>query len=455
MTRRLLLTYLTITAVVLVTLEVPLGIIFARNERERLAVDLERDAVVMASLVEDSLEHGTAGDFTPLVDRYVDRTGARVVIVDADGVSIADNEAAVGRSFASRPEIAAALDGRRETGQRYSVTLGEELFYVAVPVASGGNVYGAVRISFPTSEVEGRIRRTWLGLAALGLVVLACVAVVGALLARSVTRPVRELEEASRRLASGDLGSRAATDSGPREIRSLSKSFDDMADQIEELIASQRAFVADASHQLRTPLTALRLRLENMEATEEVGADEYEAAVAEVERLGVLVDQVLRLTAAERPHQALDEVDISDVLRVRCDAWEAIAAARGVGLETDLGRDEKVAVVHGALEQMVDNLLDNAIRFSPAGSAVRVRVEPDGRWTYIHVEDEGPGMSEAEAHRAFDRFWRANRSEKTGTGLGLAIVRELARAGGGDASLGRGAGGGVDAVLRLVTVAPR
>lgn len=448
MTRRLVLTYLAITAFVLVTLEVPLGIIFARNEREQLAVDIERDATVIATLTEDSLERGALGDFSGIVDRYADETGARVVIVDRNGVSVSDSLGETGRDFTSRPEIEEALAGTRASGQRYSRTLGEDLFYVAVPVASGGQVYGAVRLSLPTSEVESRIRRTWLGLTALGLVVLASVVVVGALLARSVTRPLSELEAASVALAEGDLSVRAPEDSGPPETRLLARSFNDMASRLEKLVASQRAFVADASHQLRTPLTALRLRLENLEAAGTVDPGEYEAVLAEVERLSALVDQLLRLTSAEQDRQKPEAVPVAEILRDRADVWEPSAVVQGVGLRLGSIDPATVSVVPGAVEQILDNLLDNALKVSPKGSTIVVSAVASDDTVEIHVADEGPGMSAEERLHAFDRFWRGAPGEG-GTGLGLAIVRELAQASGGEVALDERPSGGLDAVIRL------
>ncbi|MCE7882543.1 MAG: HAMP domain-containing protein [Actinobacteria bacterium ATB1] len=448
MTRRLVLTYLAITAFVLVTLEVPLGIIFARNQREQLAVDIERDATVIATLAEDSLERGASVDFSRILDGYTAKTGARVVIVDGNGASVFDSQGETGRNFTSRPEFENALAGTRVSGQRYSRTLGEDLFYVAVPVASGGEVHGAVRLSIPAPEVQSRIRHTWLSLAALALVVLASVVVVGALLARSLTRPLSELEAASLALAQGDLTVRAPEDAGPPETRLLARSFNDMASRLEKLVASQRAFVTDASHQLRTPLTALRLRLENLEAAGTVDPGEYEAVLAEVERLSALVDQLLRLTSAEQERQKPEAVPVAEILRDRADVWEPSAVVQGVGLRLGSIDPATVSVVPGAAEQILDNLLDNALKVSPKGSTIEVSAVARNDTVEIHVTDEGPGMSAEERLHAFDRFWRGAPSEG-GTGLGLAIVRELVQASGGEVALDERPSGGLDAVIRL------
>jgi len=174
MTRRLLITYLAITALTLAVVVVPLGRIFAERERDQLTFDIERDAQAVASLVEDPLEAGAAPAIDSVLTRY-DESGGRIVVVDRNGISVADSDAVGGapRDFSTRPEIAAALDGQRSSGTRASETVGGDLLYVAVPVASGGTVHGAVRITYPTSTLDARVRTTWWRLGLLCAVVLA------------------------------------------------------------------------------------------------------------------------------------------------------------------------------------------------------------------------------------------------------------------------------------------
>ncbi len=436
MTRRLVATYLTITALVLVTFVVPLGRRFADQERDQLVLDVERDAIVVASLVEDALEEGLVPELGDLLVDYGNGVG-RVVVVDADGISVHDSADPDGdrRNFASRPEIVAALGGERIDGTRFSETLDVNLLFVAVPVASGGAVHGAVRITYPTSAVDERVRDAWIQLAVASAVVLVTVAGVGWLLARGVTRPVRRMQDAAEALAGGDFTVRVDDDEGAPELRSLARTFNRTAERLDGLIASQRRFVADASHQLRTPLTALRLRLENFEA--HLPASELpklEAAVAEIGRLSRLVEGLLVLARAEAAPD-LVAVDVAATAKERLDAWREVpTAAASFVLERPEGPVLARAVA-GAVDQVLDNLIENAVEHSPAGGTVDVVVSVLDDRVRIVVGDEGPGMDAAAKASAFDRFWRAESSGHPGSGLGLAIVNELVGVSGGSIRL--------------------
>jgi hypothetical protein len=176
MARRLLLAYLTLIVIVLLILEVPLGLTYRDRQLEDLRAAVQGDAVVLASFAEDGLEAdvGASDQLEDLATGYTERTGGRVVVVDRDGVAVLDSaplqDATTLRDFSSRPEVADALAGQVSTGTRHSDTLGTRLLYVAVPVASSGVIYGAVRITFPTSTVDARVRRNWMTLGLIGAV---------------------------------------------------------------------------------------------------------------------------------------------------------------------------------------------------------------------------------------------------------------------------------------------
>jgi signal transduction histidine kinase len=453
--RRLLITYLTITALALLVVVVPLGLTFASRERDRLLFGLERDAQVVGAHAEDALEAGQAPDLTETF-RNFRVAGGRILVVDRTGISVADSDpsATTGRDFSTRPEIAAALRGERVTGRRSSTTLGTTLVYVAVPVSSQGKVHGAVRITIPTSEADARVRDTWISLGLLSVVVLTTVGLVGLLLASEVTRPVRRLEDAALRLESGDLSARAGEIGGAPEVVALGRQFDATAERLATLVDAQRRFVADASHQLRTPLTALRLRLETLTPD---GDDQprVAAALAETDRLARLVEGLLVLARAEAAGPDIIDVDLVAATHERHQVWVEVARQAGVDLTVTAPGTARVRAVAGGVEQILDNLVSNAIDASPSGSTVRIEVTTTPAEGVLRVVDQGRGMTAEERAQARSRFWRSPGSTSAGFGLGLAIVDHLASASSGSLALDDGPGGrGLAATVRLPAVRP-
>jgi signal transduction histidine kinase len=447
MSRRLVLSYLGIAVFVLLVLEIPLGVTFARRAEENLFADIERDARVLATQVEDALERGGGPDPVQTVADYAADTGGRAIVVDAQGIAIADSDLTrpEGRDFSTRPEIVEALQGRFATGSRPSETLGVELLYVAVPVASGGRVLGAVRITYPRSALDDRIRNNWLRLGLLGLTVVVTAGAAGWLLARSVSRPLRELRTASARVARGDLRARVDDQHGPPEVRELAAAFNTMSGRVASMLEHERAFTGDVSHQLRTPLTALRLRLESLELSVDGDARvDVEAATGEVERLARLVDALLALARIGEGRADRAVVNPAQVVDERLRMWTPLADERSVALRDRADGRCRVLATEGALDQILDNLIANAIDVSPDGSTITVAVAGADGTVEVTVHDEGPGMSDEDMARAFDRFFTTG-----GTGLGLAIVQRLALASGGTAFLRRPPHGGLEAGVRL------
>ncbi len=454
MSRRLLFTYLSLAVVVLAALEIPLGVVNARSEKRDLTAKVERDAVAVASLAESTVERERPADLRAvqaLAEGYARDTGSRLVIVDRVGIGIVDTSppAPGRRTFASRPEFVAALKGEVATGTRNSTTLNATFLYVAVPIASGGRILGAVRVSYPTSTLDARVRRYWLVLAGIAGVVLAVSALLGASFARWIRRPLAGLERAATQVSDGDLAARSAIPDGPPELRALTLQFNEMVVKLEALVGAQRDFVADASHELRTPLTALRLRLENLER--DVGARGragLDAALIEIERLAGIVEELLALARADAGSTHSATADLAVVARERIETWRAAADELSVELRLDEERAPPVRASADRVAQVLDNLLSNALDASPAGGVVTVEVGTSGALVELRVRDAGPGLSAEQKARAFDRFWRA-RAGGGGSGLGLAIARRLVEADGGTIELRDAAGAGLEVVVRF------
>ena len=203
---------------------------------------------------------------------------------------------------------------------------------------------------------------------------------------------------------------------------------------------------------MRTPLTALRLRLERAQdlliSDPEGAVERLAAAEAEADRLGNLIEGLLLLSRTEAQTAARVKVDAALIARERIEHWHALADEQGVVLRYEGVDSAMMTTVESALEQIIDNYLDNALVVSPAGSTLVVRVDVSDGLVTVHVLDEGPGMSGRDRERAFDRFWRG-KSDKDGSGLGLAIVTQLAQASGGQVQLNARPTGGIDAVANF------
>jgi signal transduction histidine kinase len=448
-TRRLLLGYLLAALVVLLVLEVPLAIFYQQREMGRLERDVERDATVLAGYYEEALEAGTTLNPGP-AEAYAQRTGVRVVVADKAGTSLIDTAGPAGRDFSTRPEFEAALRGGRAAGTRHSETLQTDLLYVAVPATSAGVVHGAVRLTLDKQATDSLVHGYWAALAGVAVVVLVAMAGIGWAIARSVTRPLRTLDAAAARFATGDLAPVEPDPSAPPEIAVLGDTMNTMARRLDRLLAEHREFVADASHQLRTPLTALRLRLENLQSAAATAEDEEAlgAAIEETNRLAALVADLLQLARAEES-AAPEAVDLVALAADRVDTWSAVADATEVRLDLDAPAGPVLASsVPGGVEQILDNLIDNAVEVAPPGSRVSVSIS---RGTVMHelvVGDDGPGLSDEGKERALERFWRADRGAP-GTGLGLPIAAALARASGGGLELRDGPSGGLSVRVTL------
>jgi len=454
--------FVAITIVVLAAHDIPLAAHLRAVERDRLVTGLERDAFVIAGRAEEMLESGTGGGdpgLQMIIDTYRSSSGARVVITDRSGIAtaISDEEVAAGANYGTRPEIASALAGAPTTGERFSATLGFRLLFVAVPVLSGDSVVGTVRLTYPAAEVGRRVATRVRGLLVVALISVVTAAGAAAVLASTFIRPIRRLRSATDRLAGGELTVTAPTDEGPPEIRGLAHAFNAMSTRIQRLVDEQRAFAGDASHQLRTPLTALRLRLDQAAAmvdSDPAGARlRLESASAETERLQHLVDGLLALARADGRTGVTEPIDVALLARERVEVWSSLADEQGVSMTAHASDPAVALAIPGAVEQVLDNFIDNALAVTPPGGRIEVSVEVEpagnvavaGEYVVIHVRDTGPGMTDEQLTHAFDRFWRAGGSATRGSGLGLAIVAQLATASGATATITRRASGGIDA----------
>jgi signal transduction histidine kinase len=451
-TRLVLAAFYVLTAVVL-ALVIPLALTVERRAESDFRSAVLGDAAVLAARVADLVPQEPER-VAAIVNESARDPTRRVVVVDGSGRVVADSEglAVVGTPYASeqRPELRVALfEGRIDTRKRASETLGDELQLVTVPVVDQERVVGAVRVSASTSAIRQSVRGSWRRLAVLGAAVIGAGLMLAWLVAVPLSRQIRSLSDAAARLGRGDRGARAPGE-GPKELEALARSFNRMAASVGGNLEAQREFAADASHQLRTPLTGLRLRLEAIRGEGGFAAEQAAKAERELDRLDAIVDDLLALARASSRDSTAVPVDLADLARDAAGRWRETAAAAGKRMELDTRGAPVAWADRDDLVHVLDNLIDNAIRYAPAGSEVRVEAERRDGAAVLLVADTGPGIPLEDRMRVFDRFYRGKtgRQAGAGSGLGLAIVAALVERWGGEVRLLDGPGTRVEALFR-------
>ncbi len=452
MRRRLVLTYLALLALVLVALDGPLASSMASRGTEEMVIDRLLDANRFASLAEPALRTGETVELGADLARYHELYRIAAAVTDRDGAIVI---AAGARAAFTDPGVTRrlhqALAGERAGGDRVVWPWQPDRLILAVPVTNGSEVVGAVVTLSPTghlraAEIRSGIFGTLGGIAALLIFVA-----VAALLARWILRPVSELDTITQRMAAGTFDARVPADRGPVELRRLARSFNEMADTVVDSLARQRAFVAQASHQLRNPLTALRIRVDNLSGyVRAAGQTEHRLALEETDRLALVLDGLLALARAQRGQHRMVAVDAVAVGEARVAAWQPLAEQRGITLcRTGVSR-ALASAVESAVDQAIDTLVDNALKFAGPGATVTVDVSATRSTVDIHVIDDGPGLSEEGRRRATESFWRAADAQNTdGAGLGLPIAAVLVDASGGSLHLLPVSPHGLDAHVRF------
>ena len=456
MTRRILLVFLAFTAALLVSAVVPLALDAANHDRTSFIQATAGMARADAAVAQARLDNQT--DFPlAIVISQTEQAGDGLLIFEGDprdGKRIIDKGMPAGNwvQLAIRANETGVLT--KKLGQPIApVTevVGSRVA-AAMPVFLRGNfgLVGTVILARSTKSLNGDIVELWVVLGTIAVVAMIGATLLAFGLARWVSRPLAGLDSAAGRLADGDLRSRAVVDSGPPELRRLAATFNTMAGRLEALVHGHRAVIADVSHQLRTPLAALRLRLDLLAADTDpdpqTTGHELAGALEELARLSRLVDGLLAVARAENVVPTPTAVDVAAVARERVVAWHPVADDRGITLQAvSPPRPPLLAWIgEGHLEQVLDNIIANALDALSAGGHVIVTAAATTAGARITVADDGPGMNAEERERAFLRFTTSN---PNGTGLGLAIVHRLVTSNGGTARLVETPGGGLTAVL--------
>ncbi len=445
-----------VVALVVFSFDYPLVRYLSTVERDRIVTGMERDAYVLAGRASQTALVGGAANIQAaraLVDEFGADNPETAAILDAGGFLVASTDSAAlqGSSYVNRPEVQTAIGGDFASGVRESLTLGGSIVYVAVPIVFGDRVLGVVRLTSSKreidEEVDEQVRRLFIA-AAVSLVFAAAVAFG---LSGLLIRPVNALRRNVDEVAEGRLDTKVAV-GGPGEIRQLSSAFARMATRVNNMLERQRSFAGDAAHQLRSPVTSIRLRLEqalnDVENDPNSARGHLEAALADADRMTNLTESLLRLARTEGSELSRELVDLSIELEEAVEQWAPLAQEGGIDLTLGDVSAGIVTTSHIALREIIGNFLDNAITYAPRDSSITVSSVSVAGGVEVIISDNGPGMSDEDRSRAFDRFWRGS-SDARGTGLGLAIVAQLAENAGLRVELRAGPSGGIDAVVMI------
>jgi len=500
---RLLLTYLTLMVLSVGGLIVWTGLRLQMVAIEQAEHNLELEAFIIANALQEPLQKWGKGknpegrSLESLVRSYAESTGGRVTVTDARlQVLLSSDERLPLHNEENHPEFIAARGGWEQHDIRWDEWRGEERLFVAAAVTEEGKkVVGFVQLSVPMAPIYTEIRKTWLSLLAAGGIVLIATATISLMLARHIAGPVQSLTIVTEEMAAGRLEQRV-TPAGPDEIQRLGRAFNRMAERVREMLARQQAFVANAAHELRSPLTSLRLRLEMLQTHAHNDGELTQRYLGQMERevdhLRRMVDHLLALSSLdEGAHPPRISLDLARLLYELADEVGPLAQQAGLNLRVDV--PPHLPTIEANPEQMrivVRNLLDNAIKYTPAGGQIALKATTDdgqptaeanlaavsgqppalsgaeGSAVIIQVADTGIGIPAEALPHLFERFYRVDKTRSLrsgqarsrrqgGAGLGLALVRSIVEAHDGEVDVRSQFGAGTVFTLRLPTSGSR
>ncbi|WP_405096514.1 sensor histidine kinase [Micromonospora sp. NBC_01412] len=417
MRARLALLAAAVSVLTLVAFLVPLALLVRDVAEDRATVRATADAQSLVPVV------GTADAATiRLTAEQLAAESGRPVSVFLPGDTV------LGTPVPRTPAVALAERGRSLTAES------DEGREVVIAVQGRPDGTGVIRTVVPRAELTAGVTRAWLVLALLGVLLVLLGLLVADRLARTLVRPIAELSAVSHRLANAELDARV-TPAGPAELREVAGALNHLAGRIQVLLAQEREQVADLSHRLRTPLTALRLEAESLREPQD--AARIATAVDGLERA---VTGLIRQARRDRSRAATG--DAAAVVADRVAFWSVLAEDTGREVRCDLDPGPlPVGVPADELAAALDALLGNVFAHTPDGTAFTVRLARDADGVVLTVSDEGPGMPAATVRRGA--------SPAGSTGLGLDIARRAAEAGGGRLELRTAPGGGAEVRLRL------
>ena len=423
-----------------------------RTRQDSLSV--ERLAVMAAPFFASAQMEELQG----LLDNAAAEMGGRLLVVDRDGKVQADTFGLLYGTRQPLPEVVAVLSG--EDALAYGIhqldsaalsgTAEAYAAYCAASLTLSGDTLGAVLYVSPVQALVDGINAVRRQLWTVFLIVAAAAAIAAVLFSRVITRPIIALTKTIRKMGKGDLSARVDVRASG-EMRDLADSYNAMAEEIEHFDQSRSQFVSNASHELKTPLTTMKILLENLiyqpDMPAELRGEFMQDMNHEIDRLTNVVTDLLTLTQADSHQTPLhpERTDLSALVGDALHLLRPAAEKRDQALNAVVAPGLIVECDPGKMRQIVTNLVDNALKYTPDSGEITVQLTDQGETVALSVADNGVGIPEADQAHIFDRFYRVDkaRSRATGgTGLGLAIVRQMVTMHGGEITVASAPGEG-------------
>ena len=361
--------------------------------------------------------------------------GGRILLIDKEGKIQYDTLSLLEGTRTQAPEAIAVLTGQevRAFGVHALADSADYAALCAAPMVSVEGPIGAVLLSTPVDELRQAILAVEAQLMTVFIAVAAAALIAAFVFAISLTAPLKAMTSAIRRMGKGDLTARVKVHASG-ELKELADSYNAMAEKIENFDQSRSQFVQNASHELKTPLATMKLLLENLiyqpDMPAELRAEFMQDMNHEIDRLSGIITDLLTLTKMDSEETAIkhEKFDFTELCIGAVHALQPAAEKNRLTLTMDVAKDVTLQGDESKLGQVIYNLIDNAIKYTPEGGSVHVTMKTDGRNAVFAVKDTGVGIPEEDAKHIFDRFYRVDKArsrETGGTGLGLSIVRQM------------------------------
>jgi signal transduction histidine kinase len=446
---RLFLSYLAVVLVGLAVAAITISGLLLRYENDQTRVHLEELSAPFLTAIQTGVRAGQQPrEIVDALAEQANAADARLLIVTAARRVVIDSEGRLAGTILPAPSSASI--GEFTEGSEQWIFVRQQLRQAA----AGGVGLGFIVVARPRAVFTDTLRALLPSLALSGLIALGFAVLVAALLARTITRPLRELVAGVRRFAGGDYGTRVPL-AGPSEVAEMGTAFNEMASEIQRARGSEQAFLADISHELRTPLTSIQgfsQAIIEGEARGDAVSHVAEIIHREARRLVRMVEGLLQVARLESGAQSMAREEVAPARLLESAVAALEVQAREAGVTFDVAGTDALPLVRGdpdKLAQLFLNVLDNAVKHSPRGATVHVRANRDDGAILVRVRDSGSGLPQGAQTRLFQRFYRGENAQRDGAGLGLAIARAIAQAHGGSIRASNVDGGGAEFTVRL------